>query len=95
MYQRDNKSLQFIAFGLAFLCFCAAVGVIYTKHLNRQKHIELSQIQRSLDELDIEWSRLQIEESTFSEHGLIETVARQRLEMVFPKGKSVVVISNQ
>lgn len=90
----DNRTLQCVAFGLAFVCFSASVGVIYTKHLSRQKHIELSQIQALLDELDIEWSRLQIEESTFSEHGLVETVARQRLDMVFPEGQSVVVISN-
>ncbi len=95
MYRSDNTSLQFIAMVLAFMCFCMAVGVIYTKHLNRQKHIELSQIQSSLDQLDIEWSRLQIEESTFSEHGLIEAVAAQRLEMVFPEGQSVVVISDK
>ena len=95
MHERNTRSLQFIAVALAFMCFSFAVGVVYTKHLNRQKHIELSQIQNSLDQLDIEWSRLQIEESTFSEHGLIEAVASQRLEMVFPKGKSVVVISTQ
>jgi len=95
MYLRDNRSLVLIAFGLAFLCFSASIGVIFTKHLSRQKHIELSQIQSTLDELDIEWSRLQIEESTFSEHGLVETIARQRLDMVLPEGQSVVVISDQ
>jgi len=46
-----------------------------------------------IDDLDIEWSRLQIEESTFSRHGLIEKVATQRLDMVFPDSNSVVVIS--
>ena len=92
---RNSFSLQLVAMALVAFCFCGALGIVYSKHLSRQRYIELSQIQFLIDDLDSEWSRLQIEESTFSRHGLIETVARQRLDMVFPEGESIVVISRQ
>ena len=93
MTAKQSISLELIVMALAGLCFAGALGVVYSKHLSRQRYIELSQIQSLIDELDIEWSRLQIEESTFSRHGLIEKVATQRLDMVFPESNSVVVIS--
>lgn len=69
---------------VAALCFCTAIAVAYSKHLSRQAYVELSRNQRTLNALDVQWSQLQIEESTFSEHGLVERTARERLGMVFP-----------
>lgn len=75
------------AFSAAFvaaLCFCTAIAVIYSKHLSIQAYVELSRNQRTINALDVQWSQLQIEESTFSEHGLVERTATTRLSMVFP-----------
>ncbi len=69
---------------VAALCFCSAIAVAYSKHLSRQAYVELSRNQRTIDALDVQWSQLQIEESTFSEHGLVERIARERLGMVYP-----------
>jgi len=69
---------------VAALCFCTAIAVAYSKHLSRQAYVELSRNQRTLDALDVQWSQLQIEESTFSEHGLVERTARDGLGMTYP-----------
>ena len=74
-----------IAFCLAALCFCSAIAVVYSKHLSRQAYAEISRDQKVIDELDIQWSQLQIEESTFSEYGRIESKAREELDMSVPK----------
>lgn len=66
--------------------------VVYTKHLSRLKYVELSQHQAKIDELDVEWSRLQIEESTFSQHALVEKIASERIDMVFPQLSETVMI---
>lgn len=87
------KTLAAIAVFLAAMNICLAIGIVYSKHLSRQKNIELSEIQAAIDDLDIEWSRLQIEESTFSEHGIVETIARQRLRMRFPSQETTVMIA--
>jgi len=77
---------------IAALNVCSAMVVVYMKHISRLKYIELSAYQSRIDALDVEWSQLQIEESTFSEHGLIERVAEEKLDMVFPKLEETVMI---
>lgn len=80
---------------LAAVNVCSAVAVVYTKHLSRQRYAEISQIQHTIDDLDVQWSQLQIEESTFSEHGLVDRTARDRLGMVLPGLKGSIMISRQ
>lgn len=86
-----NK-LVFITIAMAAICFCSALAVVFTKHLSRQAYSELSINQSTIDALDVQWSQLKIEESTFSEHGLIERAARERLGMVFPGLEASVMI---
>ncbi|MEE9321869.1 MAG: cell division protein FtsL [Granulosicoccus sp.] len=78
-----NKTSLF-AFFLAALCGCSAVAVVYSKHLSRAAYADISRYQRLIDGLDVHWSQLQIEESTFSEHGRIERAAQQSLDMLLP-----------
>lgn len=80
---------------LAAINVCTAVAVVYTKHLSRQRYAELSQIQQTIEELDVQWSQLQIEESTFSEHGLVDRTARDRLGMVLPGHKGTIMIARK
>ena len=72
------------SFALAGLCACTAVAIVYTTHLTRASWADLGASRRAIDELAVEWSRLQIEQSTFAGHGRIERAARERLGMVQP-----------
>lgn len=78
---------------LAALNVCSAVAVIYTKHLSRERYAEMSNSQQLIDELEVQWSQLQIEESTFSAHGLVESSARDRLGMVLPGHDATIMIA--
>ncbi len=69
---------------MAALCFCSSIAVAYSKHLSVKAYGELSLNQQIIDALDVQWSQLQIEESTFSEYGRVERTARDRLDMSFP-----------
>ncbi len=69
---------------LAALNVCTAMAVVYTKHLSRDRYTSISQSQRMIDDLDVQWSQLQIEESTFSDHARVEKTASDRLGMVQP-----------
>jgi len=59
----------------------SAVGVIYAKHRNRMLYVELSRLQQQRDELNTDWGRLQLEQSTWATHSRIENVARKKLGM--------------
>lgn len=89
-----NK-LSLVLVALAAINVCTAVAVVYTKHLSRQRYAQISQSQQIIDELDVQWSQLQIEESTFSEHGLVDRTARDRLGMVLPGDKGIKLIARQ
>ncbi len=71
-------------FLLGALIFGSALGVIYSKHRSRTLFVEIQQQQRLLDELDFEWGRLQLEQGTWGDHGRIERLARERLQMRVP-----------
>lgn len=86
---------SFVALALATLCFCSALGVVFTSHLTREAHSEISRNNSVIDELDVQWGQLQIEESTFSEYGLVEREARERLNMIFPGLEGSVMIVRQ
>ena len=57
------------------------VGIVYTKHSTRKSFVELQNMQNSFDELQVEWGRLQLEQSTWATHGRIEKLAREKLNM--------------
>ena len=70
----------------------SAVSVIYSKHQSRKLFVELQKLEKQIDELDIEWGRLQLEQSTWSSHGRIEKIARNKLHMTLPKANEVIYI---
>ncbi|MEO8315635.1 MAG: cell division protein FtsL [Pseudomonadota bacterium] len=62
----------------------SAAGAVYTKHRSRELFVELERLHRQRDQLDMTWGLLQTEQSTYTAHALVETVAIQRLGMVVP-----------
>ena len=77
---------------LVLLVMTSAISVIYSKHLNRKVFVELQQINKSIDELNVEWGRLQLEEGTWADHGRLEKIARTKLNMLLPGIDSVVYL---
>ena len=86
-------SLRAIVFGVLISgAIASAVGVVYTRHEHRQRFIELSQLERQRDELNIEFGRLQLEQATWAETSRIELVAQEKLGMRFPQSADIVVM---
>lgn len=77
---------------LVILVMSSAISVVYSKHLNRKLFVELQQINKNIDDLNIEWGRLQLEEGAWSDHGRIEKIARSKLNMMLPGIDSVVYL---
>lgn len=74
------------------LVIVSSVGVIYSKHMNRNEFIQLQKLERQRDLLNEEWGRLLLEQSTWGSPSRVEQQARTRLDMVVPKADSTVVI---
>lgn len=87
-----TKGRQLVALGLMAVAFVTALGVVYAQHSSRKLFIELEQLQKASDELDIEWGRLQLEQSTWARDGRIDAAAREKLEMLIPPPAEVVIV---
>lgn len=84
---------RFIGLGVMFvLILSSAIGVVLTKHYSRKFFIELQSLEAERDELEIEWGRLQLEQSTWATHGRIEKLAREHLQMQLPKPGAAVIV---
>jgi len=70
----------------------SAIGVVFARHEHRQLFIALTKLERSRDELNIEFGRLQLEQATWAESNRIDQVARTRLGMKFPETNDIVVV---
>lgn len=70
----------------------SAAGAIYCKQVARERFVELEALTARRDELQIEWGRLQLEQSAWSTHGFIERVASARLRMAIPPPAAVEIV---
>jgi cell division protein FtsL len=70
----------------------SAAGAIYCKHVARARFVELEALTAQRDALQIEWGRLQLEQSAWSTHGFVERVAGTRLKMTIPPPAGVQIV---
>ena len=77
---------------LMVLVMASAFGVIYAKHQSRKLFVELQTLHKARDDMDIEWGQLQLEQSTLATHSRIEGTASNKLGMVIPDSKQVVIL---
>ena len=70
----------------------SAVGVVYSKHLGRIEFVALQQLEHRRDQLNEEWGRLLLEQSTWANQARVEQQSRLRLQMLVPTAKMTVVI---
>jgi len=70
----------------------SALAVANSKHQSRQLFVELQALVSERDALDIEWGRLQLEQSTLATPIRIEEIARKRLGMFVPPADEIVII---
>ena len=70
----------------------SAIGIVFARHEHRQLFIKLTRLEKSRDDLNIEFGRLQLEQATWAESNRIDQVARTRLGMVFPETRDIVLV---
>ncbi len=78
--------------GLWVAVIVSALGVVYAKHQSRQLFVRLQGLKADRDVMDVEWGRLQLEQSTQATHERIESIARERLDMENPTASVLIVI---
>ncbi len=86
-----------IELAAALLLAVAVVGsgiwVVSAKHEARQLFAELEELKREKDRLQIDWGRLQLEESTYATHARIESLAREQGGMSAPSDAQILIVA--
>lgn len=77
---------------LFMTALCSALGVVHTQHQARKAFVELQALQDKRDDLNTDWGRLQLEQSTWATHGRIEGTARDRLGMLIPSPADIILV---
>ena len=85
-------SLRVIVVVLILANLISAIGVVHARYRHRQLFVELSRLEKSRDELNIEFSRLQLEQATWAESNRVDQIARTRLSMKTPEPADIVVV---
>ncbi len=70
----------------------SSVQVIYARHKAREVFVRLEQLNAERDALDMEWGRLQLEQSYWSSHAFVERVASAKLQMNLPQMRDVRIV---
>jgi cell division protein FtsL len=81
-----------LAVPLAVAVVVSGVWLTRAKHDTRQLFVELEELNREQDRLQVDWGRLQLEQSTWANHSRIEAFARDELGMQMPDDARIVVV---
>tara|TARA_R110000782_G_scaffold16637_5_gene47413 strand:+ start:2916 stop:3179 length:264 start_codon:yes stop_codon:yes gene_type:complete len=82
-----------LQYGFYLIIFVSALQVVIARHETRRLFVELQALERTRDELNEEWGKLQLEQSTWAINDRIETFARTKLSMKMPERSSVVLLA--
>ena len=77
---------------LALAVFLSAIALIDARHQNRVLFEQLDQLHQQRDQLNVDWGRLLLEQSTWSTHAYIEQSATQKQDMGLPANPQIVVV---
>ena len=71
----------------------SAVAVVWTHHLRRSLFVELDEVDARRDRLQVEWGRLQIEQSTWAASDRIERTAEEKLNLHLSRAGATVLVA--
>ena len=93
MTSPSNKLLMLAIPVLWAATLASAAGAIYSKHRARELFVELERLNSRRDNLEIEWGQLQLEQSAWSTHAFVESVASRKLHMAMPPPRDIEIVS--
>lgn len=72
--------------------FVSAIEVVVAQHQVRKLFVEIQGLKQVRDELNEEWGRLQLEQSTWATDDRVESLARMQLGMTEPNMNSLILL---
>ncbi len=89
---KTGKLMSMVLPVLWFAVLVSSVQVIYARHKSRDMFVHLEKLNAERDSLEMEWGRLQLEQSYWSSHAFVERVANAKLQMNLPQTRDVRIV---
>lgn len=83
----------FLVLPTAVVLVLSSIWVINAKHESRQLFIESEALNRERDRLQVDWGRLQLEQSTWAAHFRVESLAQEKLNLIRPVPNEIIVLA--
>lgn len=77
---------------LLLILTISGLAVIYAKHNSRLVFIDIQKTEQELEQLEVRWERLILEEKMLSEHNRVEKKARKSMGLIDLDRKAIVYI---
>jgi cell division protein FtsL len=74
---------------LLILVIACALGVVTSQHKARKIFVDLQYEKERAQQMDVEWGKLQLEQSTLAMPTRVEQLARQQLQMHLPANEQM------
>ena len=71
----------------------SAVAVVRTHHERRSLFVQLDEVDAQRDRLQVEWGRLQIEQSTWAASDRVERIAADKLGLHLSRAGATVLVA--
>jgi cell division protein FtsL len=71
----------------------SAIAVVRARHESRALFVELERLSAQRDQLNIDWGKDQLEQSSWSNPAIVERVAADKRAMAFPKPADVEIVA--
>jgi len=78
---------------LVIAVMASAIASVYAKHQSRKLFTDLQALSTERDRMEVEWGKLQIEQSTWSTYGRVEQLAREQMNMQAPSPGDVTLLT--
>ena len=78
---------------LLLAVIASAVMVVWTHHERRNLFVELDKADARRDRIQVEWGKLQIEQSTWAASDRIERIAAEKLDLRLSRAGATVLVA--
>ncbi len=77
---------------LALALIVSALTLVNVQHRARTVFVELEALKKEAGELDVEWGKLRLEQSTLTSHARVEALAKTQLGLVTPSLDKILML---
>ncbi len=87
-----SRGQLFLLLFLGVSVLASAVGVVYAKYSSRRYFVQLQTLRAERDAIEVEWGRLQLEQSTWATPERVARIAARKLQMHLPRAEEMMVV---